>query len=178
MIELIIQTFWFLLPAGIANMSPVIFKWVPLLNYPVDSNKKFRGKPMLGKNKTYRGLLVGTVMAILTVYIQGKLYPQMIDFSIIDYSQINIILLGFLLGFGALAGDMVESFFKRQVNIKPGKSWVPFDQIDWIVGSIIFASMYINVPLKFIITSIILFGVLHPLVNLTGYFLRIKKNKF
>ncbi len=172
MISLILQTFWLLLPAGVANMSPVLFKKINFLNYPVDLGMKFRKKPLFGKNKTYRGFFFGTLMSILTVYIESLFHLD----NIIGYN--NIILLGLLLGFGALLGDVIESFFKRQLDIKPGKSLIPFDQIDWVLGSIILTGFVYFIPLNVIITSIILFGILHPLINLLGFLMKIKKNKF
>ncbi|MDA1060981.1 MAG: CDP-archaeol synthase [bacterium] len=178
MLELLLKTFWFLLPAGIANMSPVLFKWIPFLNYPVDLNRKFKGKPIFGSNKTYRGLLFGTLTAIAAVYFQKVFYQDLSSISLIDYSNVNIYILGVLLGFGALLGDMIKSFFKRQMNIKSGKSWVPFDQLDWIIGSLICVSFYIAISWQVILASILLFGLLHPITNLIGYFLHIKKNKF
>jgi CDP-2,3-bis-(O-geranylgeranyl)-sn-glycerol synthase len=178
MVKIIIQTFWLLLPAGFANMAPVLFKWVPFLNFPVDFNKKFGDKPFLGQNKTYRGLLCGILTSILTVYIQQLLYQHTKTISLINYSEINIYLLGFLLGFGALFGDLTKSFFKRRIDIVSGKFWPPFDQIDWVIGALIFMSFYILIPWKYILTSILIFGLLHPIMNLAGYYLGIKKNKF
>lgn len=178
MIELIIKTFWLLLPAGIANMSPVLFKWIPFLNYPVDLHIKFREKPLFGKNKTYRGFLFGIIMSIAIVYLQRFFYSQTKSITLINYSEINIFLLGFLLGFGALFGDLIKSFFKRQAGINSGQSWFPFDQIDWIIGGLIFMSFYVVVSWKYVLISIIFFGLLHPVINLISYFLGIQKNKF
>ena len=174
----LVKIIWFFLPAAIANMSPVLFKWVKFLDYPIDFNKTCFGKPLLGKNKTFRGILFGILLAILFVYIQVILYPFTKEICLINYNNINFILLGFLLGFGALFGDSVKSFFKRQLNIKPGKSWIPFDQVDWIIGAILFSIFYVALSLYDVIFAIIIFGVLHPIVNLIGYFLKIKKNKF
>lgn len=177
MFKILIQIIWFFLPAALANMSPVIFKKITFLNYPVDFNIKLKGKPLLGKNKTYRGFFFGTLMAILIISIQKLIYPYMIDYSLINYQEINIYLLGFLLGFGALLGDSLESLFKRRVNIAPGQPWVPFDQIDWILGATILINLYINFPLKINIISILFLGLLHPVINLISYFLGIQKNK-
>ena len=178
MLNIIFSVFWFFLPAGIANMSPVLFKWLPILKTPVDFNKKFRKKPVFGKNKTWRGLFCGTLVAILIVYLQKLLYPYMQAYSLIDYSTINIFLLGFLLGFGALFGDLVESFIKRQRNTSPGKSWPPWDQLDWIIGALILVSFLVPLTVSEIIIALLLFSVLHPLMNILGYALRIKKNMF
>ena len=179
MLIFIIKTFWFLLPAGIANMSPVLFKWVPFLNFPVDFNFVYKGEPLFGKNKTYRGFVFGIIMAIFVIYLQTVSYSSFTkEISFIDYSNVNIFLLGFLFGFGALMGDLVKSFFKRRLNIKSGNTWIFFDQVDWIIGSLIFVSFYINISLKQVIISVILFGIIHPIINILGYFLKIKKNKF
>lgn len=178
MLDILLGTLWFLLPAGIANMAPVLFKWVPILNYPVDFGLKVRGEPLFGKNKTYRGFLFGIIAAIVVVYFQSLYYLNFTQYSIIPYAELNSIILGFLFGFGALLGDVVESFFKRQVGIKAGDTWFPFDQIDWILGALIFVSFYVHIPWLYIASSIVLFGILHPIINLIGYFLGIKKNKF
>lgn len=165
---MIIETFWLFLPAGVANMAPVLFKWIKFLDFPVDFNKKFLGKRVLGDHKTFRGVFFGTLMAIITAYIENIM-------GVFDY---NPFILGFLLGFGALFGDMVKSFFKRQLNIAPGKMFIPFDQIDWILGSGLFALFYIDLTWKVFLTALVMFGVLHPLINLLGYALKIKKSKF
>lgn len=174
----LLKIFWFFLPAGIANMSPVIFKFVNFLNYPIDFNKKFNEKPIFGQNKTYRGIFFGVVASILFVLLQTMIYPETKSISLINYYSVNFIILGFLLGFGALFGDLVESFFKRQLNIDSGKPWIPFDQLDWILGAVIFIYFYIPLSLKEIIAIIIIFGILHPIINLLGYFLKFKSNKF
>jgi CDP-2,3-bis-(O-geranylgeranyl)-sn-glycerol synthase len=178
LIDIIFQTLLLIAPAGVANMSPVLFKWLPVLNKPVDFGKTFGGKPLFGKNKTYRGFLVGILMAILVVYLEKILYNFLAPYSIVDYSQINIFWLGFLLGFGALFGDLIESFMKRQKGVAPGKSWAPFDQIDWVLGALIFVHLYFPIGLSIWITALIIFGLLHPVINLIGYYLGIKKNKF
>ena len=190
MLTIILNSFWLFLPAGFANMAPVLFKNINFLNH---RNLRFLGcqkslheiskhkpinKKLFGKNKTYKGFFFGILTSIIIVYLQKLLYPLTSNISIIDYNSINILLIGFLLGFGALFGDLVESFFKRRLNIKEGKSFLFFDQIDWILGSIILVNIYIKTSLIIIITAIILFGLLHPLINYTGYLLKIKKNKF
>lgn len=174
MINELIQIFWLFLPAGIANMAPVLFKWVPILDYPIDIGGKISGKRILGNNKTFRGLIFGILIAMLVVYLQS-----LADFeTIINYSAINILLLGFLMGFGVIFGDSVKSFFKRRRGIKSGKSWLVFDQVDWIFGAIIFVNLYVWVGWKVNFISLVLFALLHPVVNYAGYLLKIKKNKW
>ena len=176
MANIIIETFWLLLPAGIANMSPVLFTWLRVLKTPVDFGKTYRGKAIFGKNKTFRGLIVGILIATFVVYLQQRV--PFLRSSLVDYAAVNVWLLGLLLGGGALLGDMIESFFKRQLSIAPGKSWVPFDQLDWVLGALILVSIVVSLSVAHIITALLLFGILHPLINLIGYALRIKKNKW
>jgi len=167
---LIIRIFWFFLPAVIANMAPVLFRRINFLNISI--NKKY-----LGANKTYRGFFFGIITAILFALLQVYLYPFIKEYCIIDYTKINPIIFGFLMGFGALLGDSVESFFKRRVNIKPGEPWIPFDQIDWIIGANILIFMYIKIDYINILISILIFSFMHPIVNIISYLLGLQKNK-
>ena len=143
MIDDILFALWFFLPAAAANAIPIFLAKAPLLaNYktPLDFGLKLRGKPVFGKNKTYRGLIGGIIIAIIVLWLQQRLFASSSFLSdrfidVLDYSTLNTIVLGALFGLGALGGDAIESFFKRQLDIAPGKSWFPFDQIDYIVGA-------------------------------------------
>lgn len=178
----LIRGFWLLLPAGFANMAPVFFRRLNILNIPIDLGICYRGHHLFGSNKTYRGLLAGVLTAILIVFLQKVAYqamPQSITnfLIIIDYTNINIFVLGFLLGFGALFGDIIASFFKRQLDIEPGKPWIPFDQLDWVLGSLIFLNIYIRTPLILDLLVLPLFVGLHFLVKRIGFSLKISENK-
>ena len=174
----VISVFWFFLPAGIANMAPVLFTWLPWLNQPVDFNKQLWGKPIFGQNKTYRGFLVGIIFAVLTVYLQQLIYPESKGHTLLNYEQTNSLYLGFLLGFGALGGDLFKSFIKRRLKIPVGWVWAPFDQVDWILGAVLLSSLVVDFQITDIIVVVIIFGLLHPIINLVGYALHIKANKF
>lgn len=177
----LIFVFWFFGPAGLSNMAAFGSGKIPFLipyNYPVDAGLKFRNKRVLGSHKTVRGFIAGIIVAIFTVYIEVYLYQNISWVRAlipINYSSINPILLGFLLGFGALAGDAIKSFFKRQKNVPPGKSWVPFDQIDYIVGGILLSALYIQLSLWHYALLFFMYLVLHFYNNALGYFLKLRK---
>ncbi|MDD2757908.1 MAG: CDP-archaeol synthase [Patescibacteria group bacterium] len=171
-------TILLMLPAGMANMAPVLFQWLPFLNTPVDFNKQWGGRPIFGANKTYRGFFVGIICSIFTVWVLSLFSDRLAQISPVDFGAINIFYLGALLGGGALAGDLLKSFFKRRLGIASGKSWVPLDQLDWIFGALIFAGFYINIGWIYWLTALVIFGLIHPLVNLIGYWLKIKPNRF
>ncbi len=159
-LDTVLPLIWFFLPAAIANMFPVIFKWVPLLDHPVDLGRSFRGKRIFGNHKTYRGFLFGVSGAIAVLHFQK--YINLENYSLINYGEANLFVLGFLFGFGALLGDLLASFAKRQSGISPGKSWIPFDQTDWIMGACLFTYFVVPLSLPNYLIIFLIFGLLHP----------------
>ncbi len=180
MIKEIYFVWWFFAPAGIANIAAFFSGKIPLLksySYPIDFNVKVRGRRIFGSNKTMRGLIFGIISAIAIVYLQVFLFNQFAFIKKIiplDYNSINPILLGGLAGFGALFGDALKSFFKRQIGVEPGRSWFPFDQIDYILGGILFTSFYINLSRGEYVTLLWVWFLLHPLTTLLGYVFKLK----
>lgn len=131
----ITEALWLFLPAAVANATPVVANFVPGLRKwetPIDLHKSYHGKRWLGDNKRWRGVVCGVLLAGLTGYVQNMIYPGNIG----TFPQV---LFAMCIGFGALYGDAVESFLKRQQGFDPGKSWFPYDQLDYIVGGLIAA---------------------------------------
>ncbi len=181
MIEVIAFALWFFAPAGIANAAPVFANKIPYLNKwktPIDFGKSYRGKRILGNNKTWRGLCFGVFTAILTILLQKYLYINnewLQDLiTLVDYSTISP-LLGLLLGVGALAGDAVESFFKRQANVPSGEAWFPFDQIDYILGGILLSSLLVALPPLYNLSILLIWFTLHLISSYIGYLLGLKE---
>ena len=176
MLQLIISTLYFMLPAYFANMAPVLFKnHFKFLAKPLDFNRKIKGERILGSHKTLRGLVAGIVFGIITAFIQYLLYrvPYFAGISLIDYS--NWFLTGLLMGIGAMSGDSVKSFFKRRANVKPGGKWIPFDQLDFVVGALLFVSIVYVPSIGVIIAALIISFLLHITANHIGYYLGIRK---
>lgn len=176
---LLLKTIYFMLPIYFANMSPVIFRrFFKFLAVPLDFGKKINGKRILGENKTVRGVIFATVAAAIIFFVQKELYSVNFfhSISVINY-DVQFLLSGVLMGFGAILGDSVKSFFKRRFDIKPGQPWIPFDQLDFVLGGILFTMIFFIPLIEIIITAIILSPILHLIVNYTGYLLRIRKTK-
>ncbi len=178
MLEYLLQIIWFFLPAGFANMSAAFFRTLSFLDYPVDFNKTIRGKVIFGPHKTFRGFFFGILSALIIVNWQKIIYLNTTEYTILDYSSINIWLLGFLLGFGALFGDLARSFVKRRFNLAPGARWFPFDQIDWMLGAILLTFWYVDIPWQVILGALVIAIAVHPLINYTCYLCKLQKNKF
>jgi CDP-2,3-bis-(O-geranylgeranyl)-sn-glycerol synthase len=161
--------FLFFLPAGLANMAPVLANKIPGLNRwstPLDFGKSWRGKRIFGANKRWRGLLGGILLGGLAGVV---IYPHLTLPNGVSYFA-----LGAALGAGALIADAIESFFKRQAGVAAGDSWFPWDQSDYIIGGLLFSAPFVHLqPSDDLVIFVIYFG-LHLLVSYLGYLLKLK----
>jgi len=172
----IIQALWFFVPAYLANMMPVFVQKLPFLNKPVDFGRTLAGKRILGGHKTWRGLFFGTLAGFLVFELQRFLFSKgiMTGFALIDYSTAPLFL-GALIGFGALVGDIVKSFFKRRVGVRPGGRWMPFDQIDFIAAALLVSLAWSKITLNnsLVVLLVVFCGAI--LFQYLGYWLKLKK---
>jgi CDP-2,3-bis-(O-geranylgeranyl)-sn-glycerol synthase len=139
---IIVQAFWIVIPVYVANASAVIVGG----GTPIDFGKTWRdGRRILGDGKTWRGLFSGTFLGMTTGFGLA-VAASYISASEYDYLRLTnfegfpmMILILFSLCFGALLGDVIESFFKRRVGKDRGQDWIPFDQLDFLVGALCFS---------------------------------------
>ncbi len=151
-------------------MSPVLAARLPLLKNwktPLDMGKSVDGHRLLGANKTWRGLLFGALMAAITA---GIIYRILEDGNGLAAAM----LVGGLMGFGALIGDAVESYFKRRRGVKPGEAWFPFDQTDYIIGGLLFVAPFTGLSVNLALAVFILYFVLHVVTSYIGYLVGLK----
>ncbi len=177
----IIKLIYFMLPAYFANMAPVIFKrHLFFLDIPVDFGKKIKNKPMFGRTKTFRGFFVGILSAILVVFLQKFLmdYSFFEKMAIIDYREYNFIVIGFIFGFGALFGDLAESFIKRRIGKRSSESWKIFDQLDYVVGTLLFISIIVSLNIIQISAIILISLVTTIITNQIGWKMGIRKERW
>jgi CDP-2,3-bis-(O-geranylgeranyl)-sn-glycerol synthase len=169
-IEHAIYALLFFLPAGISNMVPVFASKLPGLrnwNAPLDGGKMYRGKRIFGKNKTWRGLISGTVAG---TFVAMVVYGTLTDL------RLELVLIGAAMSAGALIGDAVESFFKRQRGIESGKAWFPFDQTDYIIGGLLFTLPFGVLPLWLVVWTFVIYFGLHLISSYIGYLLGLKND--
>ncbi len=141
---------WFILPAYVANGAPVMLGG----GTPIDLGRKFLdGKRILGDGKTFKGFFAGVLTGTFIGTLQGRL------------------VLGFFLSIGALVGDMAGSFVKRRLNIKRGDSAPLLDQLDFILGAVLFSLIFARnyVATDIIVTALLITPVLHLLANRVTY---------
>ncbi|MDD3265460.1 MAG: CDP-archaeol synthase, partial [Dehalococcoidales bacterium] len=118
---LIFSIIWFILPPYIANMAPAVWGGGPSLD---GGRLFFDGKRLFGKGKTTKGAIVGILAGVIISLLQHIALP----FPSLGYALLR----GFLLGTGAIGGDIFGSFIKRRLNIESGDSAPLLDQLDFM----------------------------------------------
>ncbi|MFO8016028.1 MAG: CDP-archaeol synthase [Candidatus Woesearchaeota archaeon] len=181
---LVIKSFYFMLPAYLANAAPVLTKNVlKSLARPLDMGHHLRGRPLFGSHKTLRGLLAAIVAGIVVFLVQVCLhrFPLFQGIELFDYSSFYsqyYILPGFLLGFGAIMGDLVESLIKRQASINAGGRWIPWDQVDFLIGALLLFFLIYIPSWKVIVILFVLTPLIHIGMNHLAFYLNIRKVKW
>lgn len=183
MLNDILFALWFFLPAGVANVTPILAIKAPLLkkwNTPIDLNKSWRGRRLLGNHKTWRGIVTGAIAAILVVWLQVWLfqnYEWARDVSAeLNYRDIPVLGLGLALGIGALGGDALKSFFKRRMEVNDGHTWFPFDQLDYVVGGLLLSSLVVDLTFSHYAWVIAVWFGMHLLFSYIGFLLKLKES--
>jgi CDP-2,3-bis-(O-geranylgeranyl)-sn-glycerol synthase len=181
-IDDIIFALWFLLPAAGANVAPVIAAHLPILqrwSAPIDGGRTFHGQAIFGPHKTWRGLASGIVLATLILWAQQAILGHADPFSplnqYVEYATLPLLIVGPLFAVGALGGDALKSFFKRRKGIQSGKSWLFFDQLDYILGAILVTLPIVVLPLQIYLWMLLLWFLAHLLANYVGWLLKLRE---
>jgi CDP-2,3-bis-(O-geranylgeranyl)-sn-glycerol synthase len=139
---ILLQALWIIIPAYVANASAVLVGG----GKPIDLGKNWGdGKRILGDGKTWRGLFSGTFIGMTAGFglVVAASYIKSSEFNYLNLTNFQgfplMIPIIFSICFGALFGDIIESFFKRRIGKNRGEDWIPFDQIDFILGVIFFS---------------------------------------
>lgn len=116
------EALFLLLPVLCAGVTFIVYLRmfnVPILNIPLDGCKTFRGKRILGENKTIKGplfMIIGTVFYGYIVYV---VLGSKIELYIGWYEALFRFS---LVGLAYSLGEIPTSFIKRQLGIPPGIS--------------------------------------------------------
>src|SRR5206468_5773804 len=90
------------------------------------------------------------------------------------YMVRSVWLMGPLFGIGALGGDAVESFYKRRRGVPSGKKWLPFDQLDYIAGTLLITLPVVLLTItQYVLIILVWFG-MHLLGTYIGWRLGLK----
>jgi CDP-2,3-bis-(O-geranylgeranyl)-sn-glycerol synthase len=155
LLALAFSSFVLIFPAFIANSVPVLARG----RHPIDLGRfLWDGKRVLGDGKTFEGFFAGLFMGTLAGAIVG--YP----------------LHSFLLALGALAGDIVGAFVKRRLGIARGNPAPLLDQLDFVIGALLFVYPIYQYSLEQLLFIVIVTPPIHLLANYVAYIFKLKPN--
>jgi CDP-2,3-bis-(O-geranylgeranyl)-sn-glycerol synthase len=82
------------------------------------------------------------------------------------------------LSLGALLGDLAGAFVKRRLGIAPGGLLPVIDQVDFVVGAVLFSLPVATSILSWelIVAALLITPPLHLLTNFAAYKLGLKNN--
>jgi CDP-2,3-bis-(O-geranylgeranyl)-sn-glycerol synthase len=156
---LLVEALLFIFPAYCANATPVLVGG----GLPMDFGKKFLdGKRVFGSNKTFRGFFFGLAIGVLV---------GIVELLIFDYPPLFVI----LPPLGALLGDIAGAFMKRRLGISPGDLLPIVDQIDFVIGALVFSIPLSILSWQLALVVILITPPIHLLTNFGAYKLGLKK---
>lgn len=150
----------FILPAYVANSSPVIFGG----GKAIDLGRSFLdGRRIFGSNKTVRGFVGGLSCGALISLVEdllmgGGFFPY-----------------GVLISVGALLGDLLGAFIKRRFGLPPGSPFPLMDQLDFVFGALMLSCPFYKLSLSATFLIFLATPPLHLLTNGVAYILKLKK---
>ena len=160
---LIVEALKFIFPAYCANGTPVLAGG----GTKMDFGRNFMdGKRIFGNNKTFRGFFFGWGVGFGVGLLEGLV------FGFQNYP----VLFAMLIPLGALLGDLTGAFIKRRIGIKPGGLLPIVDQIDFVVGAVVFSLPLALISWEVAVTVLIITPPIHLFTNFLAYKMNLKKN--
>jgi CDP-2,3-bis-(O-geranylgeranyl)-sn-glycerol synthase len=165
---------WLFLPV----LGAPVLRWnlLPGLARPLDGGRSFRGRRILGDNKTWRGALLmttGIVLATVALW-QWDWWRDELPHAVRTASPL---LVGALIGLGTVGGELPNSFLKRRLDIAPGSrrrsaggvALALLDQGDLVLG-IWFCLLPVWVmPVWLAAIAFVAIAAVHAALNVVGY---------
>lgn len=150
---------WFLLGAFVlAGMAQTAWFAAPLsrrFSQPIDAGATFRGRRVLGEHKTLRGFVVMIPGAAVAFVALAAAVGDPGAAGLWPLTPAGYAGLGACAGFGFMAGELPNSFIKRQLGIRPGEcrgsraaaaAQFVADRIDSGLGMLLAASAIVRIP--------------------------------
>jgi len=156
--------------AGIAQTAWFASAESGRFRQPIDGGLTFRGRRVFGDNKTVRGFVVmvpatAAAFATLAIFAGDPAALGLWPLSIVGY-----LVTGAVAGLGFMAGELPNSFLKRQLGIGPGEAagtpvaaavHFALDRLDSGVGMLLALSVLVRVSWLTVATVLTLGPVIH-----------------
>lgn len=145
-------------------------------SWPLDGGRTFRGRRLLGDNKTARGFVVmvpATGLAFLLLALAGSGISGLWPLTPAQYLGV-----GMLAGAGCMLGELPNSFIKRQLRIPPGspaagpvarRLFLVVDRLDSTVGVLTALMLSVPVPPAAIVFVLLVGVALHGALSIVTF---------
>jgi hypothetical protein len=174
---------WLLLPlVGGAAAHGLCMRhgWLAFLARPIDAGRSFRGQPLFGHSKTWRGPVCVAAGAAAVGWLQRDLLAGL-D-ALAGLSGVEPLpgpAFFALAGAAAELAELPNSFTKRRLGIGPGKTargplsvvFYLWDQLDLLLGYWLVLATAVPATSLRVALSLLVVGAIHPLLTLVGYLL-------
>jgi|SRR5208282_54038 len=158
--QLIVEALKFIFPAYVANATPVLAGGGTKMDF---GKNFFDGKRIFGNNKTFRGFFVGLAIGIAV----GLMEVAVFNFPV---------LFALLIPLGALLGDLTGAFIKRRIGIAPGGLLPIVDQVDFVIGAVVFSIPLAIINWEVAVTVLLITPPIHLFTNFLAYKMKLKRN--
>jgi hypothetical protein len=156
------------------------YGWLALLARPVDRGAKWRGEPLFGHSKTFRGPILVAAGSAAVFALQQEVLHCFAPFArmeLVDYARLPGAWSAALAGAAAELSELPNSFAKRRLRIPPGGTakgalgvlFFVWDQVDLLLGYWLVVGLAVPATPVRVVTSLVVVAALHPLVTVAGY---------
>ena len=176
LVSVVVGALWVTLPAYLPNNAAVLAGG----GRPIDGGRTLGGRRLLGDGKTWRGTAVGTAVGTLAAPLLNAAAGPLGAAIGVTLPTIQFPAAALGLAFGAMVGDVAASFLKRRLDRERGAAVPGLDQLDFVVGALVFAALaapawFTSVfTLPRIAVVVVATPVLHVTTNVIAYRLGLK----
>ena len=136
---------------GNTDSSLIIIYWILISTFLSDVGgysfgKIFKGRKItkISPNKTYSGVLGSFLLSCLSIPLMNLLQLILLKKTIINFLELNFLIITILISLVCQIGDLFVSFLKRKINIKNLSNMLPghggiLDRIDGLIFVLLFA---------------------------------------
>jgi hypothetical protein len=151
------------------------FGWLRRFESPIDRGALLRGRPLFGRNKTYRGV-VAVALGTAAGYSLQSAAPELQPPALRSLPTLGTASLGFLIGSAAMLSELPNSLLKRQLEIAPGVpggGWAAplfylLDQIDFLAGAWLVVWPWVSPTWPRLLWSVVFVFVVHQVISMIG----------
>jgi hypothetical protein len=183
----LLRATWLVLPVvlgGLGHVAVLKTNVLRSLAVPIDNGARWRGRPVFGANKTWRGIVLMTGLTALASGSQAALARRKRWTSALDVLQsarVNAWLMGALCGLTYCLAELPNSFVKRQLGIAPGaratrasRLQYVVDQADSVAGCLLALRLLYRAAARELITAFALGITIHIGIDQLIYAIGVK----